>query len=58
MWIIGIPLSILGSIIFGWSIIIVFSIRILEEFLKAGYLFKCYMSRIWVKNIVHEIKNI
>lgn len=51
VWIIGVPLGFLGSIIFRWPVYIVFILVSVEEIIKAVIGYPRVKSKRWIKNV-------
>lgn len=52
VWLIGIPMAVLGGLIFKFPIYIVYSMILIEEIYKFTLSYSRYKKKIWLKNIV------
>lgn len=57
MWIVGVPMSIIGAYILKLPVYYVFALVTLEEITKCVFSIKRYRSGKWIRNIVSEISN-
>lgn len=51
MWLIGVPLTIIGAFLFKFPVHIVYALAALEEATKFGFAFKRLRSRKWINNV-------
>ncbi len=55
IWLIGVPMAFLGAIYLGLPIYVAVFLSKTEEFVKGAILFKRFISRKWLKNLVKDI---
>lgn len=55
VWLIGVPMAFLTSLYLGWPIYFALLAVKLEELVKGIILTKRYLSKKWVKNVIHDI---
>lgn len=56
VWVIGVPMAFLTSLYFGWPIYFALLAVKSEEFVKGIILTKRYLSRKWLRNVIHDIE--
>lgn len=55
VWFIGVPMAFITSLYFGWPVYFALLAVKLEEVVKGILLTKRYLSKKWVKNVIHDI---
>ena len=55
MWFVGVPLTILGALVFQFPVYIVFGLAIIEEFCKCILSLMRLRSGKWIKNVTHNM---
>lgn len=56
VWIIGVPMAFITSLYLGWPIYFALLAVKSEELVKGIILTKRYLSRKWLRNVIHDIK--
>ena len=53
-WCFALPLALLGTFVFDWSVIVVYMLMCADEIVKLPFIYPHYKKYIWVKNLTRE----
>lgn len=53
-WCFSLPLALLGTFVFHWSVILIYIIVMSDEIVKLPWIYPRYKKYIWLKNLTHD----
>ena len=53
-WCFAIPLSLLGTFVFDWPVMMVYIVMCLDESVKVPWVYPRYRKFLWLKNLTRE----
>src|SRR5215510_6562617 len=55
IWLIGVPAALIGGFVFHFPVYVVYALVLLEEAVKAIIIFRRYLSRKWIHDLVNVV---
>ena len=54
MWGFALPLSILGTFVFGWPVMLIYAVMMCDEIIKVPWIWPRYKKYLWLRNLTRE----
>ena len=54
MWGFALPLSILGTFVFGWPVMLIYTVMMCDEIIKVPWIWPRYKKYLWLRNLTRE----